>query len=115
MRKIRFDIELYEATVTIIDTENSEDLEKLGVEVHTIDGNKIWAYCTADPEELRDVFIVVNTKFEGFEDYILVHECVHASNYIFQAISHRPPTTDDEPQAYLISHIFKKAKDFLSK
>jgi hypothetical protein len=40
----------------------------------------------------------------------LVHECVHAANFTLDAINADPTFENDEPQAYLVEAIFRKAR-----
>jgi hypothetical protein len=53
---------------------------------------------------------VVTMWFSNYDDLpVVVHECVHAANFVFDYICHNQGTDNDEPMAYLTEWIFKQA------
>lgn len=66
-------------------------------------------YCRALCVGIEDAKVVAM----WFSDYDnlpeIVHESVHAANFVFNYICHEQGTKEDEPMAYLTEWIFKNA------
>lgn len=67
---------------------------------------------------------VFRTEKDGYVKYIacfdkdpvnhlIAHECVHLVNYLFEDWGIKLDTSNDEPQAYLLSWFFKEIEQFL--
>lgn len=108
-----YDIEIYKKKLIVVDTPKPKYVQKLLTNVEFEDeevfGHAIWD----EYKGKNGLFIIVDSSHKQFKPSVLVHECVHISNMIFQIVGYEPDRNNDEAQAYLVEYIFEKAWEFI--
>jgi hypothetical protein len=62
------------------------------------------------PDDRHNVMILLRA---GCPLHNIVHECVHAKNYVFEHHGVRPDVDNDEHEAYYVDYLFKNTKAVL--
>ena len=108
MRPKKYYLELFEHTYVFCINWTPEAFEKWMMKVHKrqVDLTGADGYCQSIPSE-NEIVIWTGNK----SDQTILHECIHAASLTLDDIGYKPDFNNDEVPAYLISLIFKKAKE----
>lgn len=89
-----FKIPIFNITVSVFQGQNKPNYD---------------AYVYVDKGTIKSVFR------KNCSDDVVVHECVHISNFVHRLIGANTSVKNDEVQAYLTQYIYKKVKKILCK
>lgn len=108
-------IPLYRYQITVIDTDSTEQVYGL----YEIELEEIFADCQRkdykDIEENKfydNCFLIFNSTKIGVGE--VVHECLHAMNYLYEDRGIKYDLDNDEYSCYLLQYIVQEVSNFLN-
>lgn len=109
IKKIK--VPIFNNRLILVDSTDWSILTKHGIQAQYIPSRS--EYIAVAMESKDSIFLVFDTTKKDFDISVVVHEAVHASNYILEDIGHVSSAQNDEVNAYLTQWVSKKCFDFL--
>ena len=104
-KPVHFYCELYKENFYFLQSDSVTDAQEYRIE--EIEDSGQHGYCfEVDGDEDEGIFIWVREKgYQGLGG--LVHECIHAANFVFKSRGVITTTGNDETMAYYVEWIFE--------
>lgn len=112
MKRKEVDIPIFHDRFTIVKVRNLQDLN--AVYNTNIKPNEFEAVTFLSNDD-EIIIAFGGDKDELIKTKIIVHECVHLVNYIYERLCMELNTKNDEPQAYIMEWVFDQVEQFLNK
>lgn len=111
MKKKKIKIPIYVGDLVIIQTNDFRKVEKK-YKLRDTSGMSAFMFKTLDKKGFSQYVVCFG---KNVKNSIIVHECVHAVNELFDHVGIKLDIKNDEAQAYLTEWMFEQCNKFLNK
>lgn len=103
--KKTINIPIFRVKLLIVVADTTEECLQIDSRVDTGCDSCVIDYCDGR------VAIFISSK----EQAVVIHECLHVKNAVWNRIGYEPCVNNDEVDAYLIAYIYKEVKKVIDK